>query len=158
MQIKKAQKSDAKAVAALWNDMISNTDWTFTTALKSEQAILDMMDGVGDVFVASDRGQIVGFSTYGQFRNGPGYAHSMEHSIVISKSFRGQKIGAKLLNAVEDDARHKGFHTMIGGVSSSNPRGEAFHAAMGYEFIGRFKEVGFKNGKWLDLILMQKML
>ncbi len=158
VEIRRAKEVDAEWIADLWNVMIRETLWTFTSQLKTEAQIIQLMNGVGEVFVAQIEAQIVGFATYSQFRNGPGYANSMEHSIVVSEAHTGQSIGRHLLNAVEDDARAKGYHTMIGGISSANPRGEAFHSRQGYTHIGTLKEVGFKNDQWLDLILMQKLL
>jgi len=158
VEIRPAVEADAERIADLWNEMIRDTLWTFTTAEKTTAQIVTLMEGVGDVFVAETDNQIVGFATYSQFRTGPGYANSMEHSIVVSEHHTGQKLGDRLLLAVEKDAREKGFRTMIGGISSANPRGEAFHARLGYTHMGTLKEVGFKNGQWLDLILMQKML
>ena len=120
--------------------------------------INDILAGPGGIFVAQTEGQLAGFAAYDQFRKGPGYAYAMEHSIVISEGHRGQNIGSRLLTAIENDARQKGYRTMIGGISSANPRGEAFHKAMGYHTIGTLKQVGFKNDQWLDLTLMQKIL
>jgi phosphinothricin acetyltransferase len=60
--------------------------------------------------------------------------------------------------AIEDHARAGGAHSMFAGVSSGNPSGVAFHAALGYREIAMLPEVGFKFGRWFDLHLMQKML
>jgi len=138
--------------------MIRDTLWTFTTDLKDEEIINGVMAGPGDIFVAETSDGLAGFAAYSQFRNGPGYARSMEHSIVIADAYQGQKLGAGLLSEIEGDARTKSYKTMIGGISSANPRGIAFHAAMGYTTIGTLAQVGYKNGQWLDLTLMQKIL
>ncbi len=158
MTIRQANPADWPQVAEIWNGMIETSLATFTTTLKTPDMIAAYANGVGAIFVAETEGQIAGFSCYSQFRNGPGYGKSMEHSIVIDPRFHGQGLGAKLLDAVEGDARAKGYHVMVAGVSSANPGGRRFHEKMGYSFAGTLSEVGLKEGQWLDLHLLQKLL
>ena len=70
----------------------------------------------------------------------------------------GMAAGEAIVAAMETAARARGHHAMIGGVSGSNPEGIAFHAALGYRETGRMPEVGWKLGRWHDLVLMQKLL
>jgi L-amino acid N-acyltransferase len=60
--------------------------------------------------------------------------------------------------ALESDARAKGVHSLIAGVSSASPEARAFHAALGFHEVAVLPEVGWKWGRWLDLHLMQKRL
>ena len=158
MIIRPASRTDAPKIAEIWNEMITGTLFTFTTALKEASSIAGLIAQGQSFFVAEVEGEVVGFSTFSQFRNGPGYANSMEHSIVIREGFSGQKIGAHLMEAVEKKALSDGHRTMIAGISSVNSRAQAFHQKQGYVYAGTLKDVGYKDDRWLDLILMQKML
>ena len=158
MIIRPASLTDASKIAEIWNEMITGTLYTFTTALKDTSSIAGLIAQDQPFFVAEVAGDISGFSTYSQFRSGPGYANSMEHSIVVREGFVRQKIGAHLLDAAEKSALLKGHRCMIAGISSVNARARAFHHKQGYAYAGTLKEVGHKDGQWLDLILMQKML
>lgn len=162
MNYRSAVASDAPHVVALWNRMIRETLWTFTTAEKSVEGIAAQIaaaaQGPSGFFVAEVEGVLAGFVTYAQFRNGPGYARSMEHSIIVDDSLGLRGVGRALMAVAEEDARAKGHGTMVAGVSSANPRGRAFHEAIGYSYVGTMKRVGYKWDQWLDLHLLQKLL
>ena len=110
-------------------------------------------------FVATDTGgAVIGQASYGQFRGGQGYRTCMEHSINLAPGHLGQGTGRALMAAIEDHARAIGAHQMIAGVSGENAQGRAFHDRMGYRVIAVVPEAGFKFGRFMDLVLMQKFL
>jgi phosphinothricin acetyltransferase len=155
--IARASPSDRDAVLALWNEVINETTITFTSTPKTPEAIADLI-AAQPVFVARDGARTLGFATYAQFRGGDGYRSSQEHAIYLSEAARGRGLGRALLCAVEDHARAAGHHTLIAGVSGENAGGLAFHAAMGFSRVGHLAQVGHKFGRFIDLVLMQKLL
>lgn len=160
--IRPARVADCAAIAAIWNPVIRDTLVTFTTAEKTAEglaATLAEKAGAGHgFFVAEAGGHVAGFATYGQFRSGPGYARTMEHSVILAPEGRGRGLGRALMAVLEDHAAAGGAHSVFAGVSGANPEGRAFHAALGYREIAVLPEVGYKFGRWLDLVLMQKIL
>lgn len=159
MIIRPAQRQDAAQIAELVNIIVDETTVTFTTLRKSEDSIAQDIASRGAAFqVAELDGSIVGFATYFPFRAGPGYAKTQEHSIVIAPNAKGRGLGRRLMTALENVARADGIHSLIAGVSGENAEGIAFHAALGFEEVGRLPEVGRKFDRWLDLVLMQKRL
>jgi len=155
--IRPARPRDAEAIAEIWNHAIRETTITFTTAQKSLAEITDQI-AKQPFLVCELDAQIVGFVTCSQFRNGPGYAHSAEHSIHLRTKAKGQGHGSALMAAIEQTAFAQGVHVMVAGISGENIAGQRFHAAIGYEPTGRMREVGHKFGRWHDLVLMQKFL
>ena len=155
--IRPAHPGDAPAIAALWNPIIRDTAITFNPQEKTSAEIAEMIVSRACFLVAEETG-LQGFATYAQFRAGLGYAQSQEHTIILAPTARGRGMGRALMGAMETAARARGHHAMIGGVSGSNPEGIAFHAALGYRETGRMPEVGWKLGRWHDLVLMQKLL
>ncbi|MCB1336415.1 MAG: N-acetyltransferase [Maritimibacter sp.] len=153
---------DAGDIASIWNPVIRETAITFNAVEKDPDELVRFMAARADAgqatFVAEEDGAVLGFATYGQFRGGVGYARTMEHTVMLAEAARGRGLGRGLMAAVEDHARAGGAHSMIAGVSGDNPDGVAFHAALGYVELARLPEVGWKNGRWLDLVLMQKKL
>ena len=162
MILRHALAQDAGAVATIWNPVIRETAATFTTQEKTIVGLtadFAARAAEGKAFLlAEEAGQLLGFATYFQFRNGPGYARTMEHTIVLAPSARGRGVGRHLMAALEDHARAGGAHTLWAGVSGENPAGLAFHRAIGFAEVARLPQVGHKFGRWMDLVLMQKFL
>ena len=155
--IRAARAEDAAILAAIWNPWIRETAVTFN-AIEKTEADMQAMIAERDCFLVYINNGLQGFATYSQFRSGIGYATCMEHTVILSPEARGRGVGRALLVAVEVDARVAGAHQMIAGVSGENPQGRAFHAAMGYHEVALIREAGFKFGRFMDLVLMQKFL
>lgn len=162
MLIRPAETGDCASIAAIWAPVVRDTLVTFNPVAKSADDIEALLTAsrTSDhgFLVAEQAGEVAGFVRYAQFRGGQGYARTMEHTIMLCAEARGRGLGRMLMEAVEDHARVRGVHSMMAGVSGANPAGLRFHAALGYSQVARLPEVGFKNGRYLDLILMQRML
>jgi L-amino acid N-acyltransferase len=160
--VRPAGRPDAGPVGDIWNAVIRETLITFNPVEKSCDEVAELISvrsgPVGGTFVAEEAGAVLGFVTYGQFRSGAGYARTMEHTIHLVPGARGRGLGRALMVALEGDARAKGVHSLIAGVSSASPEGRGFHAALGFHEVAVLPEVGWKCGRWLDLHLMQKRL
>lgn len=158
--IRPARPDDAPAIAAIWNAIIRDTTITFTTAEKDPAALATDIAAGAPVFVATDPDGAtpLGFAIGFQFRGGPGYAHTYEHSVHVTDAARGRGVGRALMVALEERLRADGIHSLFAGVSGDNAAGVAFHAAIGFREVARLPEVGRKFDRWHDLVLMQKML
>jgi phosphinothricin acetyltransferase len=157
--IRPATPADAPSIAAIWNHYIRSTTVTFTPVEKTTAEVAALTTAPHAFFVADVSGQITGFARHGQFRTGQGYARAAEHTILLAPDApRGQGTGRALLQAILDDATARGIGAMIAAISGDNAQGLAFHAAMGFATIGLLPAVGWKFGRWHDLLLMQKRL
>jgi phosphinothricin acetyltransferase len=162
MHIRPAQLSDASAIAKIWNPVIRDTVFTFTSIEKPVAGLQEKIQKRAALnhgfYVALVEDNIIGFATYGPFRNGPGYAHTMEHSVFLSPDAKRKGIGKALMARLETHAKEAGIHCLIAGLSGENLDGIAFHASLGFSHVADIKQAGFKFGRWHDLILMQKLL
>jgi len=159
--IRAAAEGDIAGILAIWNPVIRDTLVTFNPVEKTAGEIARMIAeraAAGHGFLVAEEGGVAGFATYGQFRGGAGYARTMEHTVMLAPSARGRGIGRALMAALEEHARAGGARSMFAGVSAANPEGRAFHARLGYAEAAVLPAVGFKFGRWLDLVLMQKFL
>jgi L-amino acid N-acyltransferase YncA len=160
MQIRPATPQDAGQICDIWNAVIRDTLITFTSAEKTQTALVDMIHTRGPAFLVScdGAGAVTGFATYDAFRAGPGYARTKEHTIMLSPSARGFGTGREMMQALEKIARANAVHSLIGGISAANPDGVAFHRKIGFSQVGVIPQTGFKAGQWIDLVLMQKFI
>ena len=161
MSLREARSGDAPAIAEIWNQYIRETAVTFTTAEKTAEGLArDIVARVAPTgfFVVEEGGCVLGFATSFPFRSGPGYARSLEHSILLAPGAGGRGLGRALMTALEDRARAGGAHVLVAGISGENAGAVAFHAALGFEKVGEMPQVGHKFGRYMPLVLMQKIL
>lgn len=160
LSLRAARASDAAHIAAIWNVEIRDGLSTFTTQEKSAAQVVAMIDTAAPFLVAcnGDDDAVLGFASYGAFRGGPGYVHTVEHSIYLSQSARGQGAGTRLMDALEQAAAQAGMHVMVGALSGINTAALRFHLSRGYQQVGHLPQAGRKAGQWLDLVLVQKIV
>jgi len=108
------------------------------------------------IFDAED--QLLGFASYGSFRNWPAYKYSVEHSVYIRSDRRGEGLGRILLREIIKRAQEQDYHVLIGGIDASNTASIRLHEKEGFVFSGTIQQAGYKFGKWLDLSFYQLIL
>jgi phosphinothricin acetyltransferase len=109
--------------------------------------------------VAERSGAIAGYAYAGPHSLRPAYRWTVEDSIYLDPQFRRQGIGRRLMGRLLADAEAGGFRQMIALIGdSTNAASIALHAAAGFQLIGTLQSVGFKHGRWLDVVLMQRPL
>jgi phosphinothricin acetyltransferase len=118
-----------------------------------------LFDGGYPYLVAEIDGAVAGYAYAGAYRTRPAYRFSVEDSVYVDPAMQRRGLGRILLAALIDEAQTRGFRQMIAviGDSAQAPSIE-LHRALGFEMIGPIRNVGFKHGKWLDTVLMQRAL
>jgi L-amino acid N-acyltransferase len=157
-----ATRQDLAEILAIYNEVIRNSTAVFSdTEFSAERGAewFDAKHGSGYPFiVARDAGGITGFGSFGEFRAWPCYRHSVEHSIHVRSDRRGQGIGRALLEELKSRAIALHKHVMIAGIDADNAASIHLHRSSGFTTVGHFNEVGFKFGRWLDLVFLQCIL
>ncbi len=160
--ITNATEQDLQAMLDVYNDAILNTTAVYqeeTHSLPMRRRWFEEKQQADlPVFAAFLNGAFAGFSSYGPFRNWPGYRFTVEHSVYVAAGFRGRGIGKKLMKAVIEHARQKGMHAIIAGVDAEAEASIGLHLSLGFKEVAYFKEVGFKFGRWLDLKFLELIL
>lgn len=109
--------------------------------------------------VAEQSGRVIGYAYAGEYRSRPAFLGTVEDSIYLAKEARGQGIGKALLEQLVLAAEQSNFRQMVAVIGdSANLASINLHASQGFKLIGTLQAVGWKHGRWLDTVLMQKPL
>ena len=162
MQLRDAADDDLAGIVAIYNEVIATSTAVYSSTpvtLEDRRQWRDARVGCGyPVLVAADESGVIGFSTFGDFRNWPGYRYTVEHSVHVRADRRGSGVGTKLLEALFPRAAALGKHMMIAGVDAANTASIRFHERLGFEQAGCLREVGHKFDRWLDLVFLQRRI
>jgi L-amino acid N-acyltransferase len=160
--ISNATEQDLQPMLEVYNEAILNTTAVYQeephTLIMRKRWFEDKQQAGLPVFVAHIDGEFAGFSSYGPFRNWPGYRFTVEHSVYVAAGSRGKGIGKKLVKAVIDHARQQGIHVIIAGIDAAGDASIGLHLSLGFKEVACFKEVGYKFNRWLDLKFLQLIL
>lgn len=161
MIIRDATIHDLPAMLTIYNEAIRNLTATFDLeeqTLEERKLWFDKYGGSRPLIVAEVDGQVAGYSSLSMFREKKAYEKTTELSLYISPDFRGRGIGKALMEAILELAREHGYHSVIGGITGGNEVSIKLHKQFGFEFVGNFREVGFKFGEWQDVHFYQLIL
>jgi L-amino acid N-acyltransferase YncA len=108
--------------------------------------------------VEDEAGVLMGFASYGVFRDRPAYKYSVEHSVYVHEDHRRKGLGKVLMERLIVAAREQDVHVMVGGIDATNTVSIALHEQLGFVHAGTIRQAGFKFGRWLDLAFYQLTL
>ena len=160
--IRPACPDDAQAIAAIYAWHVANGTGTFDMVAPDAAAwaekIAHIMARGWPFLVAKREGEVAGFAYAAQFRERAAYARTCENSIYVRNGQEGGGIGTRLLTALIAAARASGFEQMIAVIGGAGPVSAALHTKCGFVEVGRLRNVGFKLGRRLDTLYMQRDL
>jgi phosphinothricin acetyltransferase len=165
VQIIECDHRHADAILTIFNEAIVNstalydyqprTPATMTTWFETRcRGGFPIIGAVSD----DDPSELLGFASYGPFRNFPAYKYTIEHSLYVAAPYRRRGVGKRLLTELIDRAQEQQYHAMIGAIDSANAASIALHERFGFRPAGTLPQVGFKFGRWLDLCFYQLLL
>lgn len=159
--IRHAVRSDAAAIADIYNEAILTTTATFDLEPKTvaeREQWLEAHSGRFPVIVGEVDGNIVGFASLTAWSDRAAYDGTAETALYVHSGHRGRGIGRRLKAGIIEEARRLRFHTLIARVTEDSAASIHLNREAGFVIVGTMREVGRKFGRLLDVHIMQKML
>lgn len=161
--VRPATPADLTAITAIYEHAVRFGTATFELTppdLAEMTRRFESLTGTGFPYlVAEADGAIAGYAYAGPYRPRPAYRFTVENSIYLDPAAHRRGIGSTLLNKLIATCTERGFRQMIAVIGdSANAASIALHRKAGFVPIGTHTDVGFKFGRWLDSVLMQRML
>ena len=161
-RLRLATAADLPAINDIYNHYVFHSTCTYQTdpeTLEAREAwFCDHSPDRYPVIVAETDSRVVGWGSLSKFRPRTAYAPTAEPSVYIDHEFLGRGLGRILLVDLIARAKAAGFHSLIGGSSADQPASIAVQESLGFVRVAHLKEVGYKFGKWLDVVYLQLML
>jgi L-amino acid N-acyltransferase len=160
--IRDTTENDIPAILDIYNEAVINTTAIYEYrphTLEDRMAWFRKKLAEGyPVRVCLEGDIVAGYSTYGQFRSFPAYKYTIEHSIYVRKDYRRRQIGSLLLKDLVEIAGAKGCAAMIGVIDGANSNSILMHEKFGFVKAGTLHSVGYKFGRWLDIVFYEYKL
>lgn len=161
MELRLGTVADAEALRTIYNREVLETTHTFDLeprTLEEQETWIREREGALGVVVAEIDGEVAGFASLSPYRPRAAYRTSVENSVYVAETARGTGVGRALMEELIDVATKRGFHTIIARISGGHEASVGLHHSCGFHVVGTEREVGRKFGRWLDVIVMQRML
>jgi L-amino acid N-acyltransferase YncA len=161
--IRPAGPDDIAAITRIYAEAVSHGTATFETEPPTEAEMARRQGALlandHPYLAAQIAGLVAGFAYAGPYHSRPAYRWTVEDSIYVAPQFHRRGLGRLLLARLLADAEVRGFRQMIAIIGdSANTASVALHAAAGFSLVGTLQAVGFKHGRWLDTVVMQRRL
>ena len=160
--VRDVTEADAAEIAAIYAHHVLHGTASYEVdppAVEDTLAKIRRVTELGWPFlVAEVEGRVAGYAYATQFRDRAAYRFTCEDSIYVNAEIMGRGIGSALLDALLERSAWFGFRTMVAVIGGAEPASVALHAKCGFVQAGHLKAVGFKFGRWLDNIYMQRSL
>jgi L-amino acid N-acyltransferase YncA len=161
IEVRDAAPADAPPIARIYNEGIEDRVATLKTRLRSAEERAQWLaerPSRSPVVVAVDRSEVVGWASVNRFNARAAYDLVADVSVYVARERRGRGIGAALLSALEARARSLEYHKLALTAFPHNAPGRRLYERCGFREVGIYREQGQVDGKWMDTLLMEKLL
>ncbi|MDQ4135361.1 MAG: N-acetyltransferase family protein [Pseudomonadota bacterium] len=161
--IRPSAAADIAAITGIYADAVLNGTASFELEPPTEREMARrraaLIEGGFPYLVAEHDGAVLGYAYAGPYRTRPAYRFTVEDSVYVARSVQGRGVGRALLSALIDAAEARGFRLMVAVIGDRASTGSIrLHESLGFMPVGVLEPVGYKHGRWLASVLMQRVL
>lgn len=158
--IREATAGDAADIARIHNQGIDERSATFETALRSPDDILTRLAEAErfPLLVIEDRGAVLGWAGLSAYRPRACYAGIAEFSIYLDREARGRGLGRRLLMALVDAARARGYWKLVSRIFPFNTASRSLCRTCGFREVGIYEKHGCLDGHWMDVVIVERLI
>jgi phosphinothricin acetyltransferase len=159
--IRTATASDVDAICRIHNQGIADRVATLDTVVRTADGVRQWLAGRGrrhPVIVACIERETVGWGSLNPFNARAAYDFVADFSVYVERSWRGRGVGRQLLERLIALARDAGYHKMVLSALRSNTAGIGLYGKAGFSHVGVYREQGILDGRWVDVVVMEKLL
>ena len=160
-RVRPATADDATAICEIYNQGIEDRLATLETELRTPEERHEWMTAKSErhpVIVAEHEGRITGWGSLNVFNARPAYQHVADFSVYVERGWRGKGVGRVLLERLVELGRELGYHKLVLSAFPFNTAGVALYERLGFRTVGIYREQGLLDGRWVDTIIMEKVL
>ena len=161
LRARPATADDAEAICRIYNQGIEDRVATLETELRTPDERRQWLASHGPrhpVIVAETDTAILGWGSLNVYNPREAYRFVADFSIYVDRSARGQGVGLFMLTRLVELAREHGYHKLVLSAFPTNASGMALYTTLGFRTVGMYKEQGRLDGRWVDTIIMEKLL
>ena len=163
MHVRPAERGDLPAIHDIYNDAVLRTTASYDYEPRPFDYRVRWFEEHAreklPMFVAVDEAKdVVGWSSLSRYHSRKGYQFTVENSVYVSAAHRGRGVGKLLIPPLIDAAGTLGLRAIIAAIDGDNQASIRLHERFGFVHVGHFKEVGFKFGRWLDVVYMERLM
>lgn len=159
--IRTARPGDAASIAWIYNQSIEQGDATMDESSWSAEQVRAMMaaHSTREGFIVLElEGDVIGWGAYKGYSSRAGYRFAGETAIYLRREHTGRGYGTRLKAALIGRCREAGYHHLVAKVFTDNTASIAYNLRLGYEVVGTQREIGFRDGRWVDVTILQLLL
>ncbi len=159
--LRDAAEADAGQIAEIYNQSIAAGDATMDEDAHAEADVVRLLAGFGrreTILVLEGGSEVLGWGVVKRYSERPGYRFSCETSVYLRREHVGRGWGTYLKKALIERCRDYGYHHLVARIQADNQRSIDYNLRLGYEMVGIQKEIGYKDGRWVDVAILQLVL
>ena len=157
-RIESALPADYDAIASIYNEYIALGNATMEEELKTAQHIEKWVQKFHDrerlYVLRDDENVVIGWGIIKRYSDRDGYRFSCETAVYLTQSELGKGYGTLMKLFLIDRCKEMDYHHLVAKIFATNTASIEYNRKLGYEIVGRQKEIGFKNGTWMDIVIM----